>query len=79
MDLGRVSTRPRHEMLSLQQHINTLLPLLQAILPFHLKISLHTFPTHLPQPSLKLPLHIINHQSPPLYHHHIFQILPKYH
>ncbi|WP_398573593.1 dihydropteroate synthase, partial [Staphylococcus epidermidis] len=67
-----------HKQLSLKQQINPLFPLVHSILKYHLQISLDTFPTQVPQASLKLPLSIINHHSPPLFHSNIFNLLSQY-
>ncbi len=43
INVGGVSTRPGHEMVSLEEEMNRVLPVVEAIVGFDVKISVDTF------------------------------------
>lgn len=78
IDVGGVSTRPGHEMVSLEEEMNRVLPVVEAIVGFDVKISVDTFRSEVAEACLKLGVDIINDQWAGLYDHHMFQIVAKY-
>lgn len=43
IDVGGVSTRPGHEMITVEEELNRVLPVVEAIVGFDVKISVDTF------------------------------------
>ncbi|HHW9498618.1 TPA: dihydropteroate synthase, partial [Staphylococcus aureus] len=78
IDVGGVSTRPGHEMISLEEELNRVLPVVEAIVGFDVKISVDTFRSEVAEACLKLGVDIINDQWAGLYDHRMFQVVAKY-
>ena len=78
IDVGGVSTRPGHEMVSLEEEMNRVLPVVEAIVGFDVKISVDTFRSEVAEACLKLGVDMINDQWAGLYDHRMFQIVAKY-
>ncbi|MBE8294395.1 dihydropteroate synthase, partial [Leptospira borgpetersenii serovar Ballum] len=77
IDVGGVSTRPGHEMVSLEEEMNRVLPVVEAIVGFDVKISVDTFRSEVAEACLKLGVDMINDQWAGLYDHRMFQIVAK--
>lgn len=78
IDVGGVSTRPGHEMVTLEEELNRVLPVVEAIVGFDVKISVDTFRSEVAEACLKLGVDMINDQWAGLYDHRMFQIVAKY-
>ena len=62
IDVGGVSTRPGHEMITVEEELNRVLPVVEAIVGFDVKISVDTFRSEVAEACLKLGVDIINDQ-----------------
>ncbi|HAR7555373.1 TPA: dihydropteroate synthase [Staphylococcus aureus] len=78
IDVGGVSTRPGHEMITVEEELNRVLPVVEAIVGFDVKISVDTFRSEVAEACLKLGVDIINDQWAGLYDHRMFQVVAKY-
>lgn len=78
IDVGGVSTRPGHEMVSLEEEMNRVLPVVEAIVGFDVKISVDTFRSEVAEACLKLGVDMINDRWAGLYDRRMFQIVAKY-
>ena len=78
IDVGGVSTRPGHEMITLEEEINRVLPVVEAIVGFDVKISVDTFRSEVAEACLKLGVDMINDQWAGLYDKRMFQVVAKY-
>lgn len=78
IDVGGVSTRPGHERVSLEEEMNRVLPVVEAIVGFDVKISVDTFRSEVAEACLKLGVDMINDRWAGLYDRRMFQIVAKY-
>ncbi|WP_354672972.1 dihydropteroate synthase, partial [Staphylococcus aureus] len=69
IDVGGVSTRPGHEMITVEEELNRVLPVVEAIVGFDVKISVDTFRSEVAEACLKLGVDIINDLWAGLYDH----------
>lgn len=78
IDVGGVSTRPGHEMITLEEELKRVLPVVEAIVGFDVKISVDTFRSEVAEACLKLGVDMINDQWAGLYDKRMFQVVAKY-
>lgn len=78
IDVGGVSTRPGHEMITLEEELNRVLPVVEAIVSFNVKVSVDTFRSEVAEACLKLGVDMINDQWAGLYDNRMFQVVAKY-
>ncbi len=78
IDVGGVSTRPGHETITLEEELKRVLPVVEAIVGFDVKISVDTFRSEVAEACLKLGVDMINDQWAGLYDKRMFQVVAKY-
>ncbi|WP_460994182.1 dihydropteroate synthase, partial [Staphylococcus aureus] len=78
IEVGGVSTRPGHEMVSLEEEMNRVLPVVEAIVGFDVILSVYTFRSEVAEACLKLGVDMINEQWAGLYYQRMFQLVVKY-
>lgn len=78
LDIGGVSTRPGHSDVSLEEELKRVIPVVQALQPLNIKLSVDTFRSEVAEQALKNGAHIINDQWAGLYDPKIFEVVGRY-
>lgn len=80
IDIGGVSTRPGHDEVALEEELNRVIPVVEAIVnaDFDVKISVDTFRSEVAEESLKLGATMINDQWAGVYDPKMFGVVAKY-
>ncbi|MBO1199513.1 dihydropteroate synthase [Staphylococcus simiae] len=78
IDVGGVSTRPGYEEISVEEELNRVLPIVEAIATYDVKISVDTYRSEVAEACLKLGVDMINDQWAGLYDKQMFDTVAKY-
>ena len=74
----RVSTRPGHEEVTLEEEMERVIPVVEAISQYDVQISVDTFRSEVAEACLKLGASIINDQWAGLYDPKMFKVVAHY-
>ncbi|MCE4957959.1 dihydropteroate synthase [Macrococcoides caseolyticum] len=78
VDVGGYSTRPGYSEITVEEEINRVIPVLQAIRDLDVRISVDTFRSEVAEAALLNGAHIINDQWAGKYDDKIFNVVKKY-
>ena len=78
VDVGGVSTRPGHEEVTLEEEMERVIPVVEAISQYDVQISVDTFRSEVAEACLKLGASIINDQWAGLYDPKMFKVVAHY-
>ncbi|MFW3592210.1 dihydropteroate synthase [Staphylococcus caprae] len=78
VDVGGVSTRPGHEEVTLEEEMERVIPVVEAISQYDVQISVDTFRSEVAEACLKLGASIINDQWAGLYDPKMFKVVAQY-
>lgn len=78
IDIGGYSTRPGYSEISVEEELNRVIPVLQAIKDIDTLVSVDTFRSEVAEAALKNGAHIINDQWAGKYDPGIFDVVKKY-
>lgn len=78
IDIGGYSTRPGYTEISIEEELNRVIPVLQAIKDIDTLVSVDTFRSEVAEAALKNGAHIINDQWAGKYDPGIFDVVKKY-
>lgn len=78
VDIGGVSTRPGHEEVTLEEEMERVIPVVEAISQYDVQISVDTFRSEVAEACLKLGASIINDQWAGLYDPKMFKVVAQY-
>lgn len=78
VDVGGVSTRPGHEEVTLEEEMERVIPVVEAISQYDVQISVDTFRNEVAEACLKLGASIINDQWAGLYDPKMFKVVAQY-
>ena len=72
IDIGGVSTRPGYEEVSLEEEMERVIPVVNALVQYDIQLSIDTFRSEVAEACLKLGATMINDQWAGLFVSHIF-------
>lgn len=78
IDIGGVSTRPGHEAVSVDEELQRVLPVVEALTALNVSLSVDTFRSEVAEAVLQKGAHIINDQWAGLYDEKMLDVVARY-
>ena len=78
IDIGGVSTRPGYEEVSLEEEMERVIPVVNALVQYDIQLSIDTFRSEVAEACLKLGATMINDQWAGLFDPKIFEVVANY-
>ncbi|MEX2949444.1 dihydropteroate synthase [Staphylococcus warneri] len=78
VDIGGVSTRPGYQEVTLEEELNRVVPVVEALIELNVQISIDTYRSEVAEACLKLGATMINDQWAGLYNPKILNVVAQY-